>query len=111
MNEEFLLGFGGGPRGDERGGDRPRSYGDERPRSLPYRSANGREQRPGLRSPIREERYAPRPLREERFGRDDRLVRDERVVRDERILRDERLPLRTERVRPLDDDDDEVEGQ
>lgn len=101
MNEEFLLGHGS-PRGDERLPERSRGFGDERSRSLPYRSANERDLRPGL-VPRRDDRYAQRPLRDDRLPREERLPRDERPYRDERSGREERIPLRTERIPRLDD--------
>jgi uncharacterized LabA/DUF88 family protein len=54
MNEEFLLGHGA-PRGEERLSERGRGLGEERSRSLPYRSANGHDLRPSS-PPRRDER-------------------------------------------------------
>jgi uncharacterized LabA/DUF88 family protein len=105
MTEEYLLGYGGR---EERGGDRSRHYGDDRPaRSLASRDSrglNGRDNRPplGLR---RDDRYPSpaRPLRDDRFPRDDRapLREDRAPLRDDRSpLRDDRAPLREDRYRP-----------
>jgi uncharacterized LabA/DUF88 family protein len=104
MTEEYLLGFGGR---DDRGGDRPRHFTDDRPGSRALsgrdsRGLNGRDSRPplGLR---RDDRYpSARPLRDDRFGRDERApLRDDRgPLREERgPLRDDRAPLRDDRYR------------
>jgi uncharacterized LabA/DUF88 family protein len=111
MNEEFLLGHGGG-RGEERLPERSRGPADERLRPASYRGPNGRDPRPAL-GPRRDDRYAPRPLRDDRFGRDERLpredrsYREDRPYRDERAGREERLPLRPE-SRALDAEDDDL---